>query len=97
MCQYCERRTDIKFGWEQPKLPYHEDFQFGSGRLGGNVLDNDRWDGTIFDFQTAQPELHLTCPGYFGGKGIGTICIPIKYCPECGRKLGVKGENDEIK
>ena len=23
MCIYCERRADIKFGWEQPKLPYH--------------------------------------------------------------------------
>lgn len=41
MCMYCERRTDIKFGWEQPKLPIH---------------------------------------------------IPIKHCPECGRKLGGVGK-----
>lgn len=43
-------------------------------------------------YKTACPELVLACPGYFGGGGIGTIYIPIKYCPECGRKLG-KDEN----
>ena len=49
------------------------------------------------DYQTATPELILTCSGYFDGdsvktifdiNGVGTIHIPIKYCPECGRKLG---------
>lgn len=49
-------------------------------------------EGEIRDYKTACPELVLTCPGYFGGEGVGTICIPIKYCPECGRKLG-KEEN----
>ena len=34
--------------------------------------------------------LILTCPSYFDGEGVGTIYIPIKYCPECGRKLGKK-------
>lgn len=87
MCMYCERRKDIKFGWEQPKLPYHNKIPNGS-ILSGNVLENEKWDGAIFDFQTCQPELHLTCEGYFNGEGIGTIIIPIKYCPECGRKLG---------
>ena len=28
MCMYCERRTDVKFGWEQPKLPYHNNMPF---------------------------------------------------------------------
>ena len=28
--------------------------------------------------------------GYFNGEGVGSIYIPIKYCPECGRKLGNK-------
>ena len=64
MCKYCERRKDIGFGWEQPKLPYHEGFP--SAHLSGNVLENEKWDGRIFDYQTCQPELHLTCPGYFG-------------------------------
>lgn len=87
MCMYCERRTDVKFGWEQPKLPYHSN-NLTEGRLNGNVLENDKWDGVIHDYQTATPELILTCPGYFNGEGVGTIYIPIKFCPECGRKLG---------
>ena len=87
MCMYCERRTDVKFGWEQPKLPYHNNMPFSSD-LNGNVLENDKWDGVIHDYQTTTPELILTCNEYFGGDGVGTIHIPIKYCPECGRKLG---------
>lgn len=90
MCRYCERRQDVKFGWEQPKLPYHNNLP--GNNLNGNVLENEKWDGTIFDYQTCQPVLSLTCPGYFNGEGVGTIIIPIKYCPECGRKLG---KNDE--
>lgn len=23
MCKYCERRTDVKLGWDQPELPWH--------------------------------------------------------------------------
>ena len=96
MCIYCERRIDVRFGWKQPKLPYHNNMPFGSD-LSGNVLENDKWDGVIHDYQTATPELILTCSGYFDGdsvktifdiNGVGTIHIPIKYCPECGRKLG---------
>lgn len=86
MCMYCERRTDIKFGWKQPKLPYHNNPP--SYNLSGNVLENEEWDATIFDYKTCSPVLSLTCPGYFGGEGVGAIIIPIKYCPECGRKLG---------
>lgn len=87
MCMYCERRTDIKFGWEQPKLPYHNQEDI-SATLSGNVLENEKWDAVIHDYQTACPQLILTRPGYFNGDGVGTIYIPIKYCPECGRKLG---------
>lgn len=94
MCMYCERRTDVKFGWEQPKLPYHSD-NLNEGRLNGNVLENEKWDGVIHDYQTATPELILTCPGYFNGEGVGSIYIPIKYCPECGRKLGNVSFNNE--
>ena len=81
------RRTDIKFGWEQPQLPYHNQEDI-SANLSGNVLENEKWNGTVHDYQTSCPELILTCPGYFNGEGVGTIYIPIKYCPECGRKLG---------
>ena len=37
MCMYCERRTDIKFGWNQPKLPYHNQKDI-SATLSGNVF-----------------------------------------------------------
>lgn len=86
MCMYCERRQDVEFGWKQPKLPYHN--QPDCYNLSGNVLENEKWDGVIHDYQTTSPQLILTCNGYFDGDGVGTIYIPIKYCPECGRKLG---------
>lgn len=89
MCMYCERRKDIKCGWEQPKLPYHNQKDI-LANLSGNILENEKWDGVIHDYQTASPTLILTCPSYFDGEGVGTIYIPIKYCPECGRKLGKK-------
>lgn len=89
MCMYCERRKDIKCGWEQPKLPYHNQKDI-LANLSGNVLENEKWDGVIHDYQTARPTLILTCSSYFDGEGVGTIYIPIKYCPECGRKLGKK-------
>lgn len=86
MCMYCERRKDVEFGWEQPKLPYND--QLPCQGLMSNVLDEEKWEGVIHDYQTTSPMLILTCDGYFNGTGIGTISIPIKYCPECGRKLG---------
>lgn len=95
MCMYCERKTDVIFGWNQPKLPYHSK-NLDDGCLNGNVLDNSKWDGVIHDYQTTTPELILTCNGYFNGEGVGTIHIPIKFCPECGRKLGSKQTEKEI-
>lgn len=86
MCQYCERRQDIKFGWKQPDLPYHSNVP--GTKLSGNIADFDLFEGHIFDYQTSQPQLVLTCNGYFDRDGVGTVYIPIKYCPECGRKLG---------
>lgn len=87
MCQYCERRQDVKFGWDQPKLPYHN-VQEPSQNLIGNIADFHLFDGVIHDYKTSTPQLILTCDDYFDGGGIGTVYIPIKYCPECGRKLG---------
>ena len=94
MCKYCERRTDVEFGWEQPKLPYHGNPPCYN--LMGNVLDNEKWNATILDYQTSSPLLSLTCTGYFDGEGVGTIDIPIKYCPECGRKLGKSDETESL-
>lgn len=87
MCMYCERRQDVKFGWDQPKLPYHNPTE-PSNNLSGNIADFDLFEGMIYDYQTTTPKLILTCKGYFDGDGVGTVYIPIKYCPECGRKLG---------
>lgn len=80
MCKYCERRTDVKFGWDQPELPWHDN-QDITRNISGNM---------IHDYQTASPELIIKDKSYFGSDkdGIGTIYIPIKFCPECGRKLG---------
>ena len=89
MCKYCERRQDIKFGWNQPQLPYHNNtIESGFSNLSGNALDNKAWNAYILDYQTTQPVLAMTCSGFFQGDGIGTIYIPLKYCPECGRKPG---------
>lgn len=84
---YCERRQNVKFGWEQPKLPYHNPSK-PSYNLNGNIADFNKFEGVIYDYQTCSPQLVLTCNGYFNGDGVGTVYIPIKYCPECGRKLG---------
>lgn len=35
MCMYCKRRTDIKFGWEQPQLPYHNQEDISANLSGG--------------------------------------------------------------
>ena len=90
MCIYCERRQDVKFGWKQPHLPYHDE-EHGRN-LCGNIANFERFEGVIHDYKTTQPELILTCKGYFDGEGVGSIYIPIKYCPECGRKLGAPGK-----
>ena len=86
MCKYCERRTDIKHGWNQPKLPYHGNLDMYN--LSGNIADFEDFEGVIHDYKTTSPQLILTCHGYWSGTGVGTVYIPIKYCPECGRKLG---------
>lgn len=45
-------------------------------------------EGVIHDYQTSCPNLIITDTSFFGGDGVGSLYIPIKYCPECGRKLG---------
>ena len=81
MCKYCERRKDLKFGWEQPRL-----------KRAGNVVDELNIEVVIHDYQAAQPQLILTSKEFFpligAGEGVATCYIPINYCPSCGRKLG---------
>lgn len=73
MCMYCERRKDVSFGWEQPELP-----------ISGNLEEGTHVQ--IHDYQSAQPEIHITNATL--GNGIATIVIPSNFCPVCGKQLG---------
>lgn len=44
ICEYCERRKDLKFGWEQLQL-----------KRTGNVVDELNIEVVTHDYQTAQP------------------------------------------
>ena len=89
MCKYCERRTDVKLGWDQPELPWHDNYDI-TRNISGNMIHTDDTVGVIHDYQTASPVLIIKDKSCFGSEeeGVGTIYIPIKFCPECGRKLG---------
>lgn len=82
MCKYCERRNVV--GWEQPELP----------DLNGNLINTFHPKAKIYDYKTTSPELAILSNEFFpkiiNEIGIATICIPIKFCPMCGRKLGCK-------
>ncbi len=54
------------------------------------MIHTDDTVGVIHDYQTASPELIIKDKSCFGSEedGVGTIYIPIKFCPECGQKLG---------
>ena len=84
-----ERRTDVKLGWDQPELPWHHN-QDITRNISGNMIHTDDTVGVIHDYQTASPVLIVKDKSCFGSEedGVGTIYIPIKFCPECGRKLG---------
>lgn len=96
MCQYCERRTDVKFGWKQPcfcdknwKHPSNSIQDRVSSNL--NVNGEPDWKARVYDYQTSTPELILTSKNIakaLWGSGTASIYIPIHYCPVCGRKLG---------
>lgn len=87
--QNCPRRTDVKLGWDQPELPWHHN-QDITRNISGNMIHTDDTVGVIHDYQTASPVLIIKDKSCFGSEedGVGTIYIPIKFCPECGRKLG---------
>lgn len=77
-CKYCDR-TNIAFMDDMPKVPL---------KISGNILENEKFDIQIFDYKTSQPMMLVSQKGFFDGEGVGTIYIPIDYCPYCGRKLG---------
>lgn len=37
MCKYCERRTDVKLGWDQPELPWHDNYDI-TKNISGNMI-----------------------------------------------------------
>ena len=82
MCKFCERRTDVKFGWEQPRLE----------KIHGNVVEELEIKAVIHDYKTTTPELIITSDKFFpeliGVDGVATCYIEINYCPICGRELG---------
>ena len=51
MCKYCERRTDVKLGWNQPELPWHHN-QDITKNISGNMIHTDDTVGVINDYQT---------------------------------------------
>lgn len=81
-CKYCERRKDIKYGWEQPPIE----------KLNGNIVEELKIKAVIHNYQTTQPEMILTSNEFFpqmiGQEGVATVYIPINFCPICGEKLG---------
>jgi len=46
MCKYCERRTDVKLGWDQPELPWHHN-QDITRNISGNMIHTDDTVGVI--------------------------------------------------
>ena len=96
MCVYCERRTDVKCGWDQFSLcdeHWQQENVIPDKILSNLTLNkNNDWKAVIHDYQTCTPQLIITSKdvgqALFGDGGIATIYIPIKYCPVCGRKLG---------
>jgi hypothetical protein len=96
MCVYCERRQDVKHGWEQPALygkEYPEDSTGGKIHSNLNVDGEPDWEAHIYDYQTKTPELVLTSKRFaedIWGDGVASIHVPIRFCPVCGRKLGEK-------
>lgn len=101
MCQYCERRTDIKHGWNQPKL-CDENWKHPSEELKDAISSNlningkPDWEARIYDYQSSTPELIITSKNIakaLWGSGTASIYIPIHYCPACGRRLGKVNQN----
>ena len=80
MCRYCERRRDVKLGWEQLALDC---------KVTGNVLENDKVEVVIHDYKTTEPVMIIKDKEFFYDDGCGSIYVTIKYCPNCGRRLGV--------
>ena len=78
MCKYCDR-TNVPFITDMPNIPL---------KISGNILENEKFKIQVFDYNTSQPVMLISQEGFFEGFGVGTIYVPIDFCPYCGRKLG---------
>lgn len=88
MCEYCEKKDE----WDRSKLISKEKYKFGNRAF----IENE----AILFFSDANEgfsaELNFSC--CVGGHIEDTIAdmyIPIQYCPFCGRKLTLPGEEVE--
>lgn len=99
MCMYCERNGR---DWEQiPPLPYmKQNRKDGQSVVTGNMINPMTTIAVIRDYRSKQPELVILDRSFFqkhynDPSGIGTVYVPIKFCPECGRRLGKAGPGAE--
>lgn len=72
MCKYCERRTDVKLGWNQPELPWHHN-QDITKNISGNMIHTDDTVGVINDYQTASPVLIIKDKSCFGSESFNSF------------------------
>ena len=86
MCQYCDRKDQTM----PPPLPVE---------ITGNMITPEAATAQILSYRTRNPELVVTDYNYFtkddpSSTGIGTVYVPIKCCPVCGRYLGAPNPAD---
>lgn len=49
MCKYCERRTDMKLGWNQPELPWHDNQDITRNISGNMIHTNENAEENLDD------------------------------------------------
>ena len=91
MCEYCEYKDEKEF---QPPNLCNDIFS--------NLNINKRiiWEARVYDIPEQSPEILITSQEFaqrFWGYGMAAIWIPIRFCPNCGRRLGKKLENEKAK
>lgn len=79
MCQYCEKDVNAKLGQNQPILPYSS-----------NILVREKIETKLYGYgpnQTGTPIISIDIKNFPIEDASIYIHIPIKFCPECGRKI----------
>lgn len=86
MCMYCDRKD------QAIPLPLPVEIL-------GNMITPETTTVQILSYCTRRSELVVTDYNYFtkddpSSTGIGTVCIPIKFCPMCGNRLSAPNPAD---